>query len=359
MKIILVIEDHKEFRENTVEILELANYEVLAATNGRSGIQMAVEHLPDIIISDIMMPEANGYTVLEELGKDPRTSKIPFIFLTAKDRKEDMRMGMNLGADDYPYKPYETQEFLDAVKIRLRKSNFIKQKVSITPIGINHFFKEASEYLGKELTSQDRESQSYRDREVIYREGNAAHFLYFIEDGNIKTFRGTEDGKEMITGLHGPGDFVGQLSLLGHGGTYLETAIVMEHATVLGIPKEDFIHLVYQDREVANKFLEIISNNMAHLQERLLDIAYSSVDRRAAKALLELQDKGILKDEQHKGVDMLREDFASLIGVAKETAIRTLTKFREIGLVGTDKRRKLTLLDKDRLKRIAEFDDVL
>lgn len=359
MKKILVIEDHKEFRENTMEILEMANYDILGAANGISGIQIAIEHLPDLIISDIMMPEANGYTVLEVLGKDPRTSKIPFIFLTAKDRKEDMRMGMNLGADDYIYKPYETQELLDAIAMRLKKSSFIHQHFSKTPVGINHFFKEASEYLGKELTSQDRESQSFRDREVIYREGNAAHFLYFIEEGNIKTYRGTEEGKEMITGLYGPGDFVGQLSLLGNGGTYLETAIAMEHATVLGIPKEDFIHLVYQDKEVANKFLEIISNNMAHLQGRLLDIAYSSVDRRAAKALLELHEKGILKDDHHKGVDMLREDFASMIGVAKETAIRTLTKFREIGLVGTDKRRKLTLLDKDRLKRIADFDDMV
>src|SRR5690606_19103 len=156
MKKILVIEDHKEFRENTMEILEMANYVVLEADNGRSGIQMALEHLQDLIISDIMMPEANGYTVPEVLGKDPRTSKIPFIVLTAKDRKEDMRMGMNLGADDYIYKPYETQELLDAIAMRLKKSSFIHQHFSKTPVGINHFFKEASEYLGKELTSQDR-----------------------------------------------------------------------------------------------------------------------------------------------------------------------------------------------------------
>ncbi|MEQ5792449.1 response regulator [Muricauda sp. NFXS6] len=359
MKKVLVIEDNREVRENTVEILELANYNVIAAANGRAGIQMAMEQLPDIIISDIVMPEANGYTVLEVLSQNSDTANIPFIFLSAKDKKEDIRMGMSLGADDYIYKPYRSQELLDAVEMRIKKHNFIQQKFSKTPVGINHFFKEVSEYLGKELISKERESQIFKDRERIYQEGNAAHYLYFIEDGNIKTFRGTESGKEMITGLYGPGDFVGQLSLLGSGGTYLETAIVMEHAKVLGIPKEDFIHLVYQDKEVANKFLGIISNNMIDLQGKLIDIAYSSVDRRAAKALLELHEKGILKDEHHKGVDMLREDFASLIGVAKETAIRTLTKFREIGLVGTDKKRKLTILDIDRLKRIADFEGML
>ena len=131
----------------------------------------------------------------------------------------------------------------------------------------------------------------------------------------------------------------------------------MEHAKLLDIPKEDFIKLVYQDKEIANKFLGIISNDMAHLQGKLVDIAYSSVDQRAAKALLELHEKGILKDDHQKGVDILREDFATMIGVAKETAIRTLTKFRENGLVGTDKKRKLILLDKGRLKRIADFED--
>lgn len=357
MKKVLIIEDNREVRENTAEILELANYDVIQAANGRLGIQMALEHLPDIIISDIVMPEANGYTVLEVLGQNPRTAKIPFIFLSAKDKKEDLRMGMSLGADDYIYKPYQAQELLDAVAMRLKKSSFIQQNFSKTTGGITHFFKEASEHLSQELLSHNRESQIFQDRERIFQEGDAAHHLYFIEEGNIKTFRGTQSGKEMVTGVYGPGDFVGQLSLLGHEGTYLESAIVMEHAKLLDIPKEDFIKLVYQDKEIANKFLGIISNDMVHLQEKLVDIAYSSVDQRAAKALLELHEKGILKDDHQKGVDILREDFATMIGVAKETAIRTLTKFRENGLVGTDKKRKLILLDKGRLKRIADFED--
>ena len=141
MKKVLVIEDNREVRENTVEILELANYNVIAAANGRAGIQMAMEHLPDIIISDIVMPEANGYTVLEVLSQNSDTANIPFIFLSAKDKKEDIRMGMSLGADDYIYKPYRSQELLDAVEMRIKKHNFIQQKFSKTPVGINHFLR--------------------------------------------------------------------------------------------------------------------------------------------------------------------------------------------------------------------------
>lgn len=356
MKKVLIIEDNKEVRENTVEVLQLANYNVIAASNGQLGIQMALDHLPNIIISDIVMPEVNGYTVLKVLSQNPKTADIPFIFLSAKDKKEDIRRGMSLGADDYIYKPYQPQELLDAVAMRLKKNHFIQQKISTAPEGINDFFKGVSEHLKQELLSKNKNSKICKDREKIFREGDAAHYLYFIEEGNIKTFRGTESGKELVTGFYGSGDFVGQLSLLGKTGSYLETAIVMEHAKLLEIPKKDFINLVYQDKEISNKFLGIISTDMAHLQEKLVDIAYLSVDQRAAKALLELHEKGILKDEYQKGVNMLREDFATMIGVAKETAIRTLTKFRENGLVGTDKKRKLTLLDKIRLKRIADFE---
>ncbi|MBO0340313.1 MAG: response regulator [Bacteroidota bacterium] len=357
MKKVLIIEDNPEFRENTVELLELCNYEVIAAENGRVGIQMAMTALPDIIICDIVMPEANGYTVLEVLGQNERTAGIPFIFLTAKDQKEDIRRGLSLGADDYIYKPFKTEELLKALEIRLKKNDFLRQRVDKNSKGLNLFLKEASAYLDEELLSSSRKNKHFKDRDIIFREGDAAHHLYFVEKGNVKTYRVAESGKEIVTGWYGPGDFFGQLSLLGKEGIYIESAVTMEYAEVLDIPKQDFVNLIHHDMELANKFLEIISSNTVHLQEKLIDIAYSSVNRRTAKALLELHEKGILKDENQKGVDILREDLASMIGVAKETAIRTLTKFKEIGLIGTDSRKKLTLLDKEKLQRIADFED--
>ncbi|NES95732.1 MAG: response regulator [Desertifilum sp. SIO1I2] len=118
---ILVIEDEELVRENLLEILEVNNFEVIAAINGEEGLQKAQESLPDIIICDIMMPDLDGYTVLTELQKDPLTEMIPFIFLTAKTERDDQRLAMELGADDYIIKPCTVTELLSAIAIRLKK----------------------------------------------------------------------------------------------------------------------------------------------------------------------------------------------------------------------------------------------
>lgn len=126
MKKILLIEDNAEVRENTAEILELANYTVFTAPNGKIGVELARKQQPDLIICDIMMPELDGYGVLHLLGKNPSTAGIPFIFLTAKSEKDDFRKGMNLGADDYLTKPYDDLTLLDAIEMRLKKNDLFK-----------------------------------------------------------------------------------------------------------------------------------------------------------------------------------------------------------------------------------------
>ncbi|WP_030006865.1 bifunctional diguanylate cyclase/phosphodiesterase [Picosynechococcus sp. NKBG042902] len=118
---ILVIEDEDSIRELIVTLLIAEDYQVLEAENGQIGVGLAIENCPDLIICDIMMPGMDGYSVLEVLQADPETETIPFIFLTAKGTKENIRQGMNLGADDYLTKPFTTYELLDAIKTRLRK----------------------------------------------------------------------------------------------------------------------------------------------------------------------------------------------------------------------------------------------
>ncbi|WP_324288385.1 response regulator [Pedobacter sp. SL55] len=120
-KKILIIEDHDEIRANVVEILEMALYTVIEAENGMAGTEMAIKHLPDLILCDIMMPELDGYGVLYMLNKHTETADIPFIFLTAKAEHADLRKGMELGADDYLIKPFNGMELLNAIDIRLRK----------------------------------------------------------------------------------------------------------------------------------------------------------------------------------------------------------------------------------------------
>lgn len=130
---ILLIEDNTEVRENIVEILELSQYEVLAAENGKVGVKLAQSGNPDLIICDIMMPEMDGYGVLHALSKNDTTAAIPFIFLTAKADRADLRKGMEMGADDYITKPFDDIELLNAVETRLKKAPYISLKLPAQP----------------------------------------------------------------------------------------------------------------------------------------------------------------------------------------------------------------------------------
>jgi two-component system, sensor histidine kinase and response regulator len=121
MTTILAIEDETQIRENLLEILELEGFNVLVAENGRIGLELAREHIPDLIICDVMMPEIDGYDVLVSLRQDPNTIHIPFVFLSAKSTKTDLRKGMCLGADDYLSKPFTHNDILEAISIRLEK----------------------------------------------------------------------------------------------------------------------------------------------------------------------------------------------------------------------------------------------
>lgn len=129
MNAILVIEDEAQIRTNIEEILELGDFQAIAAANGRMGLELAKKHLPDLIICDVMMPEMDGLEVLENLRAEPKTSLIPFIFLSAKVEKSDQRKGMTLGADDYLTKPFTAQELLEAVAVRLERSAVQKAKL--------------------------------------------------------------------------------------------------------------------------------------------------------------------------------------------------------------------------------------
>lgn len=122
MKKILVIEDEPEMRRNLTTILRLEGFQPLAAENGRAGVEMALKEQPDLVLCDVMMPDVDGYGALSALRSDKRTSALPFIFLTAKGEKPDIRAGMNLGADDYLTKPVAKADLLEAIRSRLERA---------------------------------------------------------------------------------------------------------------------------------------------------------------------------------------------------------------------------------------------
>ena len=122
MKRILVIEDEPEMRRNITALLRYHEYEPIEAENGRAGVALARREKPDLVLCDVMMPELDGHGVLQALQQDDDLALIPFIFLTARGEKEDLRSGMNLGADDYLTKPVANTDLVRAIEARLRRS---------------------------------------------------------------------------------------------------------------------------------------------------------------------------------------------------------------------------------------------
>ena len=353
MKKILLIEDNAEIRENIAEILSLANYDILEAEHGKAGVALAQTEKPDLIICDIMMPQLDGYGVLHLLSKNPVTAGIPFIFLTAKSEKEDFRKGMNLGADDYLIKPFDDLELLDAVEMRLKKSDILKADFQKNAAGLQEFMQEA-QAVGdlNQLISQEQRISFIKKKHQLFAEGNHPNALYFLNKGRVKTYKTNEEGREYITNLYKDGDFIGYLDLLEEQ-AYRESAVALEDSEICIIPKEDFYSLLHTNREVANKFIKILSDNLADKEERLLQLAYNSVRKRVAEALL-LVDKQYKKEpdqKQNSQVAISREDLANIVGASKETVIRTLTDFKEeklISIVGS----KITILNYDKLVRM-------
>jgi len=129
MKRILLIEDQPVMRRNIQTILEMEGFEVVSAENGKKGLEAAKRNPPDLILCDVMMPELDGYGVLTALRLNEQTATIPFIFLTAKGEKADLRAGMNLGADDYLAKPVSSDELIAAVNARFERQRAHDQQL--------------------------------------------------------------------------------------------------------------------------------------------------------------------------------------------------------------------------------------
>ncbi|WP_020526933.1 response regulator [Flexithrix dorotheae] len=348
MKKILVIEDNEDVRENISEILELANYQVVAAANGKEGVTIAQKETVDMIICDIMMPELDGYGVLHILSKSPSTARIPFIFLTAKSDKGDFRKGMTLGADDYLTKPFDDIELLDAVETRLRKGELFQKDFKKDMSGLNAFMDTAGDLAELKNLSKERKIRKYKNKNNIYLEGDLANALYFINKGKVKTYKTNTDGKDYITGLFEDGDFIGYISLL-EGSNHAESAMVLEDSEICVIPKDDFIKLIYNNRDVANKFIKMLSNDLLEKEEQLLTLAYSSVRQRVAEALLMLEEK--LDKDKENAISITRENLAGIVGTAIESVIRTLSDFKDEKLIEI-KGKKISIINKRGLQNV-------
>lgn len=332
MKKILLIEDNADVRDNTAEILELSNYEVIVAENGKIGVEKALEHLPDLIICDVMMPALDGYGVLHAVHKNDTIKNTPFIFLTAKTERGDFRKGMELGADDYITKPFTGTELLNAVDSRLKKVELLKQELSPGIEGMQYLMQTSTGKDHMRLLAEDRNINKYKKNEIIYSEGNHPNRLYYVIKGKVKTYKSNDDGKELVTELFATGDFLGYVSML-EGSVYKDSAAALEETELAVIPREDFDGLINNNKEVAQKFIQLLAKNISERENQLVNIAYNSLRRKVADALLMLYKKYHETTEDSNAMIISRGSLATIAGTAKESLIRTLSDFRNEKLI--------------------------
>jgi len=327
MKKILLIEDNDEIRDNTAEILELAMYDVFTAENGKLGVEKAIDIKPDLIICDIMMPVLDGYGVLHAIQKHEAIKNTPFIFLTAKTERSEFRKGMELGADDFITKPFEGTELLNAVDSRLKKSELLKKDYSKDMDGVNQLLMESTGSETMKTMVENRSINVYKKKQIIYKEGNHPTQLYYVLNGKIKTYRSNDDGKELVTDLYSTGDFLGHVALL-QGGVYKESAEAIDDCELAIIPRKEFEELLHNSKEVSQKFISLLAKNVADKEHHLLSLAYNSLRKKVADALVTLKNK--YQDPQKEGfsIDISRENLANIAGTATESLIRTLSDFK-------------------------------
>jgi CheY-like chemotaxis protein/CRP-like cAMP-binding protein len=349
-KSILLIEDNNDIRENLTELLEMSGYKVVGAANGKIGVQLAKKNKPDIIVCDIMMPELDGYGVLNILATDSTTANIPFIFLTAKTESTDIRKGMNMGADDYIIKPFEDAELLKAIEVRLEKVSKLTAPTNPSIEQIEKYINNVASLDDLIKLSKERKRIPFKKKQTIYSSGSNARGVYFIESGIVKTYLTSDNDKDYILNVYNAGDFFGYNNLLDSD-TYHENAETTEDSILYFIPRHDFEEMILKNRLIAHEFIKMLAGDVQSQQERMVKLAYNSVRKRVAESILALGNKLNPEGLPNHIIQASRQDLANMVGTATESVIRTLSDFKDEKLIELHGS-QLVILNKQKLENM-------
>jgi CRP-like cAMP-binding protein len=348
MKTILLIEDDEAARTGTAELLTLAGYAVSTAENGKIGVEKARANPPDLVLCDIGMPVLDGYGVLYSFRQSSQLVRVPFIFLTARAERAEVRRGMELGADDYLTKPFESSELLSAIAGRFTRFQQLlpvaEEETAVVSGPADFVASQRSNLLALIV---DRKPHPVPRRQIIYTEGDEPTRLYYVQAGRVKISKTTASGKELITGFYQTGEFFGYKALL-EGAVYYDSAVALEDSTLFYIPADDFAQLL-RNPEVSQQLVRLLAGRKREREEQLLDMAYNSLRRRVANALLGFFDHA-KPSEPEALIQLSRDDLAAVVGIAPESLSRTLSEFRHDGLLEVTPK-GIRLLQPDKLRR--------
>jgi len=310
-KLILIIEDEAEIRQDLALTLKLNDYDVIAGENGKEGLLLARKHSPDLIISDIMMPEKDGYEVLEELQQLPDTSTIPFLFLTAKTSKDDHRLSMKLGADDFISKPYDIDDLLASVKTRLKKTKQVESKAE-------RKFDTLRESLSRSIPHELR---------------TPLNLIMGLSEYLEKNFENTpkEEIKEMINNIYVESKRLNR---------FVENYIYFANLEISASSKDEVDGFRNQKTQLANSVIKDIVYFMAGNSGRSLDVNFNLEDAdinipydHFAKVITEVTDNCFKFSERGTPVNIISKKLNGHYEVEFEDFGRGMTK-KEIDNIG-------------------------
>lgn len=351
MKKILLIEDDTALRENTAELLELSDYNVITAANGRLGIEQAFKEIPDIVVCDIMMPEIDGYGVLEALASNEKTTHIPFIFLTAKTEHKEIRKGMDMGADDYLTKPFDEGDLISAIESRLAKSAILSMRTNGAGKNLDVVEDEDAPRNLNQLKNyfcDEGTIANYKKGDTIYRAGDHSNNIFLLLKGVVKTHTMDDNVKELITGLYKADDFLGFTSFEDNL-PYAESATAVEDVELVSLSKTYLKDILIKSKDVTLELMNLLSDNLTEIKQQLIRMAYSSVRKKTASTIIQFAE--IMNKNTSAPLRISRNDLAATAGIATESLIRTLSEFKKNGIIEIEGR-DIYIVDLERLKFI-------
>jgi CRP-like cAMP-binding protein len=279
--------------------------------------------------------------------KNPQLSHIPFIFLTAKTDRADLRKGMEMGADDYIPKPFTELELLNAIENRWRKQTQQQQEKASN---FSQFWQEVKANREMQHLSKDRKPHLYKKKQIIYIQEGEPNKLFFLQKGKVKLYQLHPDGKEFITQICVEGEFFGYHTLFENK-PYNETAETLEESQIIHVPKNEFSELIFKNQNVAYQFIKMLANSVTEKENFLLNMAYNSLRKRVAEVLYSLAPKFQKEEQKNITITISREDLASIVGTATESLIRTLSDFKQEKLIEIVKG-KIIITDMEKLKKL-------
>jgi CRP-like cAMP-binding protein len=221
---------------------------------------------------------------------------------------------------------------LNAIESRLKKLENLSNAFKNTQEGLEEFYQKATKQADLSSLSTDRKVSQIKKKQIIYAEGDEPIRFFFLKTGKVKTYQSNRDGKEFITGLYNSGDFFGHVSIIENT-DYQESSEALEDCEIIGIPKHDFLELITRNQSVANQFIKMLANDIQVKEKQLTQIAYNSIRKRTADALVMLSKKYKNESDENFAMKISRDDLASVVGTATESLIRTLSDFKSNNLI--------------------------